>query len=219
MNIVLKAAALAAFAVAPVAAFAAPVTGGNTVIRVTADLTPDTLPNLTIVPGVSGNATVLSASPLDVNVPITGGDLDPVTLAGTIEHSGSGITATAFGQTAGLDDFVIDTVAQAIFGDVTLNGAPVAEDLRLFNFDLSSVTTAQLIDLANPALELRFSAEFGAALVALAASLDQTIDDLSGTRIGFAATAPEIATVPAPAALALFGLGIVGMTALRRRAA
>jgi hypothetical protein len=204
-----RAAAIAAlFAVAAPAAQAVPITGGTTRVEVLADLAA-----LGLTPGLLGAAEKIDAAPLQVDFPITGGDLD-ASLAGQILHEGSGLSLTDGTDTVELANFIIDTVAQLVLADVVANGAPVGDDLPLFSFDLSSVTVAELIDLSNPALELTLTPTAIAAL----ASLFTLPDDLGDFAFGLASTAPDLAVVPAPAAVALFGLGLVGL-GLRRRAA
>lgn len=205
MTVLLRVAAAAAVVLVPAAAQAAPVGGGDTRVQVTADLA-----GLGLTPGVLGSATIVSADPLTVNFPVTGGELDAA-LAGNILHNGSGVSLSGGGNTIDLTNFVIDTVAQLILGDVDLNAADFAEDLPLFSFDLASVTVEQLTDLANPALALLFTGEAAGALTAVFGA-----PDLTGAQFGLAATAPELA-VAEPAMLALFGLGALGVAAARRR--
>lgn len=206
MNIVLKSAAIAAFLFAPVVASATPITGGSTVVRI---LVP--LPGVTV--GVSGGATVLGSG--DVSIPITGGDLVFGGVNGiiaTIAHVGSGISATFGANTIAASNLFIDTVAGSVTADVALNGAAQG-NAQVFSFDISGVTVAQLTDLANPLLQL----DLAQPLVDLLATIGVATD--TDQRFGTVSTLPTVGEVPAPAALALFGLGIVGLVALRRRAA
>ncbi|HZG91816.1 MAG TPA: HtaA domain-containing protein [Pseudonocardia sp.] len=53
-----------------------------------------------------------------ISFPITGGEVVPSTLAGTIEHSG-GLEFRAGGTTLGVQDFVIDTVAGVLTARVS----------------------------------------------------------------------------------------------------
>lgn len=207
MNLIVKTAAAAALFLTPVVATAAPITGGSTTVRV---LVP--LPGVT--PGVTGNATVLSLSPLDLSFPITGGELEftgPNGIEATIEHDDSGFTLDFGGNLFAAANLLIDTVAGTVFADASVNGASEG-NVQLFSFDISGVTVAQLTDLSSPFLQL----DIAQPLVDLLARFGVETD--TDQRFGTVSTAPQIADVPAPAALALFGLGIVGLAAARRRA-
>jgi hypothetical protein len=190
----------------PAAANAVVLGGGNT------RLLPSAVTSgLTV--GLIGTASIAAIpAGLSVNFPITGGMLDPVTLAGTIRHDGSGLSFTNGVNTLGLSNFVIDTTASVLFGTVTLNGALVGNDIGLFTFDLSTITLAELGDLTNPLLELTLTA---VAADALGSAFG--IDDFDDGVIGTAATSPS-AVVPEPAswALLLAGFALTG-TAMRRR--
>jgi Htaa len=71
--------------------------------------------------------------------PITGGSIDPTTLAGTIEHSG-GLKFSAGGKSLGVQDFVIDTAKGVLTAkvsgtdtrvpllDLNLSGAKISND-------------------------------------------------------------------------------------------
>lgn len=189
---------------APTTAAAAPVIGGATVVNVTADL----------------NGLGLSAAPLNdafVNgngffeFPVTGGDL--IGLAGAIEHDNSGVSLTDGSTVLELENFVIDTVNQEILGDVTLNSVFVA-NAALFSFDVSTLaSTDALFDLANPTLELLFTATAASVLFD-----NFGASGLENAVFGLAATAPTTA-VPIPAAFVLFaaGAGAIGWIGRRRR--
>ena len=204
VNFVLVAAALAA----PALANATPITGGTTVVRVL-------VPLGSIVPGVTGNASVRSTSPLDLLFPITGGDATAGGTngaTGTILHAGSGFTLTIGSTVAEVDNLVIDATAGTVLGDVLVNGVSAGTGLTVFTL-LGGVSYAQLTDLANPLLQVNLSQ----TSVDLLATLGVTTD--TNQRFGTVATAPIFATVPEPAAFALFGLGLIGLAAARRRAA
>ena len=193
----------ALFLAAPTTAAAAPVIGGATVVNVTANL--DGL-------GLSGaplNGAFINANGF-FEFPVTGGALNG--LAGTIEHDNSGVSLTSGATVLELENFVIDTVNQQILGDVTLNSVFVA-NAPLFSFDLAALaSTDALFDLANPTLELLFTATAADVL------LDNFgADGLEGAVFGLAATAPT--AVPVPAAFVLFaaGAGAIGWAGRRRR--
>ena len=173
-------------------------------------LSPTTL-SMGTAPATVGSAAVTGVAPLTVAFPITGGDLDDA-LAGRILHEGSGVSLQAGGITLALENFIIDTTDQLILGDASLDGTLLAEDLALFSFDLSTVTVAALVDLADPALTLSLTAGAAGALTSVFGA-----PDLTGAPFGLAATAPAFADVPEPGALMLFGLGVVGLAAGQRR--
>lgn len=193
-------------------AHAVAVVGGTTAIRVTADLA-----GLGLTAGLTGGATLDTSIPeiARILIPITGGSLDPATLAGTIEHAGSGVTLTAGGDVLGLSNFVIDTTASLIRGDVSANGASIGADLPLFSFSLAGLTPEQITNTLNPPIPLFLTDRSAAALTLLFGA-----PNLAGQRFGLAATAPVLAVVPEPTtwAMLIAGFGMVGI-AMRRRSA
>ncbi len=163
-------------------------------------------------PSLLGTASLISAAPLTVNFGITGGMLDG-SLAGMIRHDGSGVSLTNGTNVVELSNFVIDTTAMTLFGDVVLNNMAVGTGLDLFSFDLTTVTVPQLLDLSNPMLALRLTdTSTGALNAAFGASLT------TGTVIGLAATAPLASAVPEAQTwvMLLFGFGMAGV-AVRRQ--
>ena len=193
------------------AANAAPVTGGITTVEVTVDLGP-------ITPGLIGTASLDDdADGLVVNFPITGGDLDPETLAGTIEHVGSGLSLTANGTTVNLTDFTIDTVASQLTGVVAIDGGASLGRVAIFDFDLTGLTAGEITDTDNPLISLLLtSAAAGALADALAIPALAT---LAGAEFGLAATAPSLdvgSEVPLPGAALLFATSAAGFVARRR---
>jgi hypothetical protein len=203
--------ALSAFGMAE----AAPVTGGQTVVFVTADL----------------DALDLAATPIDdvdfdgrtFAFDITGGDVDPVTYAGQIFHEGSGLQILAGGEdvtaTVTITDFVIDTVASQVFGNVSVETGGAAEALgqvAIFDFDLSALSDIDdLFDLSDPALPLTVTTVAGQALLPVLGL------DLSGVEFGLAATAPGIDAdpIPLPGAALFFATGAAAFAARKRKAA
>lgn len=196
------------------AANAAPVVDGITAVQVTVDLG-----SVGVTPGLLGSASVdEGADALVVNFPITGGDLDPATLAGTIEHVGSGLSLTANGTTVNLTDFTIDTVASQLTGVVSVAGGASLGRVAIFDFDLTGLTAGQITDTGNPVISLLLtSAAVGALADALAIP---ALTTLAGAEFGLAATAPTFgdvgAEVPLPGAALLFATGAAAFAARRR---
>ena len=201
--------AAAALALAPLTAAAAPVAGGTSVIRVLVPLAPVTV----------GPIAPATQTGQDIFLTITGGDFNTSTTTGfggegDLTHSG-GVRITipaGFGLPAANIDFTdikVDFDLGLITADAS-GGGIVANDAVWLTF-LGPVTPAQLTNLASPLLQLNIS-QFTANLLNAAG-----IPVTTNQRFGTFAAAPEIRDdVPAPAALALFGLGVVGV-ALRRR--
>ena len=200
--------AAVAFALAPVLVHAAPITGGDTVVQVTADLA-----GFGLTPSLTGTATAKSTSPLVVDFPITGGALDRK-LAGGILHVGSGVRLNRGGDVFTLSNFTIDTIKQTIFANLGFNDTFFAQQAPVFSFNLASVSVAQLTDLTSSMLALDFTST---AAKALETSFGLNVD-LTGAQFGLAATAPKLGTVPEPAAFVLFGLGaaMLGLVGNRR---
>jgi len=166
---------------------------------------------------LTGNASE-SGVPGGSNLPITGGNLDG-NLAGTIRHDGSGISLRDSFSVLTLSNFVIDTTASTVFGDVSQNGVDLGGGGALFTFDLGSVSVAELTDINNPALVLN--------LTQSAASSFETAFGFGFTLIGqpvaVAATTPLFGAVPEPGTWAMmivgFGLAGTSMRARNRRGA
>lgn len=137
--------------------------------------------------------------------PITGGDLTG--LAGTIEHDGSGLSLSGNGTTVSLENFLIDTLALQLFGDVSVNGGSVG-NLPLFDIAVctSLVGTAdQCIDGDGSILldGFKLSLTQGAA-----GALTEVfgLPDLTGAQIGVARI--DVSFVPEPGTAMLLGLGL-----------
>jgi hypothetical protein len=193
------AAALTLVFATPEKAAAAPITGGSTIVAPTLDLSPF-------------DVALLGSATDGVTFPVTGGDLD-ASLAGRIEHEGSGVQLSAGGASLALENFIIDTTNGTVFGDVTANGERIADDAALFSFALDGLSAAQITDLTNPMLALN--------LTGVATGAIDTVFGVSlatGTQFGLAATAPEFGSVPAPGGLALILIAFGGLVARRRRA-
>lgn len=189
---------------------AAPVTGGTTVVEVTADLAA-----LGVTAAPTGTTVVPGSAPV-FQIEITGGDIDQATLAGQILHESGGIDLTAGTTVIALTDFIIDTTVSQLFGTVTVDGSLLGS-VALFDFDVSSLSDPEdLFDLGDPMLSLVFTTGAGAALAPILGV------DLAGAVFGVAATAPALGdadVVPLPGAALLFVTGAVGLAARRRMSA
>ncbi len=181
---------------------AAPITGGETDVTVTADLAA-----LGLGAAPFGTATADGAT---FTFPITGGN-SAEDGALTILHDGSGVTLSTLDAAdeteATVGNFVIDTAAETVFGDVI--GGPGG--LEFFTFGEAEGGIG--LDIAAP-LAGALTSVFGAA-------------DLTGVPFGVATTAPEFDTgespapvpLPASALLLVAALGGLGALGRRRRAA
>lgn len=200
--------------VLPVAAQAIPVNGGASVTEFT------NLPAGLNVTGATafGQATVLSTSPITVNQPLTGGDVTNINL-GQINAFASGVNfQLSGGNTLGLSNFQTQLDFHNIVGDITYNGGLIGGSVSLFNFKTNSVSLAAFQDVANPTLKLTIATGLSNALTA-----QFGLPSTKGSFIGLYATNPLLgdngSSIPAPepTAMALFGLSLLGLGALRRR--
>ncbi|MDZ7636672.1 MAG: PEP-CTERM sorting domain-containing protein [Bryobacterales bacterium] len=171
-------------------AVAAPLTGGSTSVTLTDEIVA-TNPNL----GLIGTATLSGAT---VSFPITGGEADPATLAGTFEHAGSGLSLTDGGVTLSVENLLVDTVQGLIFADIVLNGTMAGN--------------APVLAIGS-GLELTLTAP---AIAALSSAFNLAPADLEGLVIGTASIAPEFddtAPIPEPSTwmMLLTGMAAVGL--------
>lgn len=205
--------------IAPAAAFAAPVAGGTSVLRVLVPIFPNTI--TAVSPATDSGAGCLddsegsSGTVCDVFFPVTGGDFElsaasPYGATGTLFHGGSAVLTltppVGALTTVNISDIRVNFDTNVVTADIAELSA---DDFEVFNF-LGPVTPDQLTDLSAPLLQVNFSAGFATVLSDLGFAV------AAGDRFGTFATSPEFAEVPAPAALALFGLGIVGLGFRRR---
>ncbi len=185
-------------------AHAFPVTGGTTAVKLTAaptltgaGVTVINLGNTTLSPGSDGIPIAY--------IPITGGDINTNTFAGTIAHNGSGLRLSTSTGSINLTNFLINTstltlTGNVAFGTTALSGVPL--------FDLSFGT--------NPVYP------FNLKLTATAAGALSTVlgvPNLTGATIGIANTLPITAAVPDLASITsmMAGLGLIGVIASRRK--
>jgi hypothetical protein len=196
----------AAMAAAPASAATA-IIGGDTVVEVTFDLAAAGL-----TPTLLGDTTATTSGFL--NFPVTGGDLG----AGRIEHENSGVRLSDESASIDLQNFIIDISNPSmglILADVSASNGTTATDAAIFSFDLTSV--ANPFDLANPSIELFFTALAAGVLDALFGSPEAPLG-LAGVKFGEAATAPEV-PLPAAAWMFLAGAGAFAARARLRKAA
>lgn len=139
--------------------------------------------------------------------PVTGGSIDTVSFAGSIEHAGSGLSLSNASATVDLTNFVIDTSTGFLSGNVAV-GATALGVVPLFSLGSSGIAIAPF--------SLSLTPEAGAALATVFG-----IPNLAGALIGNANSIPITAPIPEPATWMsmLLGLGLVGAAMRRRRAA
>lgn len=166
-------------------ASAVPIIGGATSLDLAPDFL-DALAALEITIGLVGDAALNDSTAV---FPITGGSLDTESGQAVIEHEGSGVSLSNENTVIELSNFIIDTGAVLLSGDVALNGEPLETNLPLF--DVDSLLGLTLTAEAAGALEGAFN-----------------VPGLSGILIGTAGTAPQT-EVPEPLSLLLLGAGLV----------
>ncbi|MBC7940228.1 MAG: PEP-CTERM sorting domain-containing protein [Chitinophagaceae bacterium] len=195
---------VAGLAASQVNAQSLPIVDGFTSVKLTS---APTLTAAGLSVGVLGSALFSPGSdglPL-AYFPITGGLLNTGTFAGSIEHNGSGLRLSTASASVNLTDFVINTSALTLSGDVAFGGTSLA-DVPLFNLsasgDLSAPFTLTLTSTAAGALTTIFG-----------------LPNLTGLTVGVANTLP-VTTVPEPATYLslLGGLALIGGSLARRRA-
>ncbi len=195
-----RACALSVLLTLPLGASAAAIIGNTTSVELTA---AGALASLGVAVQPVGTASLEALGPTAV-FPITGGSIDDVTGDLLVEHDGSGLSLGVGTDNILLLNFLIDSAAATIFGDVVVVddvagtlSASALNDVDLFSLDAD--LNVFLTATASGAL----NALFGTALPA-------------GLKIGEASL--DVSAVPLPPAVMLFGSAFAGMLALRRRA-
>jgi hypothetical protein len=201
----------ATVAFASIAAFgpaqALPVVAGTTAVKLTS---APTLTGAGVTVSGLGSASLSPGSdaiPI-AYFPITGGDINTSTFAGTIAHNGSGLRLTTSTGSINLTNFLINTSTlllsgTAAYGTTTLNNVPL--------FDLSFGTVPVF------PFNLKLTATAAGALTAVLG-----VPNLTGAVIGIANTLPITSAVPEVSTYMSMAAGL-GMMALvlgarRRRA-
>ncbi len=198
----------AAVAVGSLLAFgsaqALPVVGGTTAVKLTS---APTLTGAGVTVSGLGTATLSPGSdalPI-AYFPITGGDINTGSFAGTIAHNGSGLRLSTSTGTINLTNFLINTSTLVLTGNVA--------------FGTTSLSAVPLFDLSfgtNPVFP------FNLKLTATAAGALSTVlgvPNLTGATIGIANTLPITSAVPEVATTAsmLAGLGLMALVLGGRR--
>ncbi len=134
--------------------------------------------------------------------PVTGGEAGAG--GAVIEHEGSGVSLTAGAATASVGNFVVDTGAAEVRGD--LLGVTTGSPLAFFNFGSGTVL---------PGVELTISSTLAGALSEVFGA-----PDLTDATFGYAVPSPQVAPVPLPAGALLLigGLGMFGLVRRKRAA-
>jgi len=196
----LRAGALTVLLALPLGASAAAITGNTTSVELTA---AGALASLGVAVQPVGTASLEATGPTAV-FPITGGTIDDVSGDLLVEHDGSGLSLGVGTDNILLLNFLIDSAAATIFGDVVVVddiggtlSANALNDVDLFSLDtdLNVFLTATAAGALN--------ALFGTTLP-------------TGLKIGEASL--DVSAVPLPPAVMLLGSAFAGMLALRRRA-
>ncbi|MEP6816561.1 MAG: hypothetical protein ABI873_13525 [Marmoricola sp.] len=121
-------------------------TGKDTAIKLDKGFT-DALTQLKLTPGVLGTAKLTAGS---LVFPITGGNVTyfkPGTVSpyviGQVQHEGSGLSLKAGSSTVELTNLNVDPGVSRVYGDVSLNGKPVASSAYLFRLNGTTLKPLQ----------------------------------------------------------------------------
>jgi hypothetical protein len=198
----------AAVAVGSVLAFgpaqALPVVGGTTAVKLTS---APTLTGAGVTVSGLGTATLSPGSdslPI-AYFPITGGDINTSTFAGTIAHNGSGLRLSTSTGTINLMNFLINTSTLSLTGSVAF-GTTLLSNVPLFDLSFGTVPVFPF--------NLKLTATAAGAL-----STVLGVPNLTGATIGIANTLPITSAVPdvATTSSMLAGLGLMAMVLGRRK--
>ncbi len=194
----------AAFALAACAAgvsipaSAATIVGGSTSVSLTS---APTLIGLGLTITNTGFSTLIGNNPPVVTFLITGGSVDDDDGDAMIAHDGSGLRFSSGANFLSIADFLIDTDAGTITGNVNANGT-LLPDVEIFTFD--------------PALTLFLTGTAASAFTSIFGA-----PDLTGATIGTAVTNPitQATAVPEPVTwlMMIGGFALVGGAMRRRR--
>jgi hypothetical protein len=177
---------------------ALPVTGGTTAVKLTsaptlteAGVTFSGLGSVALSPGSDGVPIAY--------FPITGGNIDTTTFAGTIAHSGSGLRFATTAGSLALTDFLINTSTLSLTGTASF-GTTTLTNVALFDLSFGTVPVFPF--------NLKLTATAAGALSAVLG-----VPNLTGATIGIANTLPITAAVPEvdTATSMLLGLGFVAL--------
>jgi hypothetical protein len=183
---------------------ALPVVGGTTAVKLTsaptltsAGVTVSGLGTVSLSPGSDGLPVAY--------FPITGGDINTSTFAGTIAHNGSGLRLSTSTGSINLTNFLINTTTLSLTGNVA--------------FGTTSLSNVPLFDLSFGTVPVF---PFNLKLTAAAAGALSTVlgvPNLTGATIGIANTLPITSAVPEVGTVAsmLAGLGLMALVLGRRK--
>jgi hypothetical protein len=177
---------------------ALPITGGTTAVKLTS------APTLTgagvTFSGLGSVALSPGSDELPIAYfPITGGNIDTGTFAGTIAHNGSGLRFTTTAGSLDLTNFLINTNTLSLTGTVAF-GTTTLTNVALFDLSFNATPIFPFNLKLTPTAAGALSAVLG-------------VPNLTGVTIGIANTLPITAPVPEvdTATSMLLGLGFVAM--------
>lgn len=194
------------------AAYAAPVTGGTTVLDVDVDTDLDVDVDVRQVGGDEAEDGLFTFD-------ITGGDVDLDALTGSLVHADAAFEIAANSRFVTVTNLIIDFNQSVVFGDIQMGslGDVLGTNVAMFDFDISEIgDISELFDLTDPSLGLFATAEFSAIF---AAAFVVEID-IVGILFGNVGTNPMTGVdndvIPLPGAAILFGTVMAGAAARRK---